>query len=70
MYEFGVQGVKKVSSMVTSDQMSECLLTLLNHPEKEVLRGHFAGQSIGVAGRGQLCHLGDDGSIVIPSNCS
>lgn len=72
MHEFGVQRVTKVSSLVASDQMSECLAMLLNknEAEKEVLRGYLAGQSIGVAGRGHLCHLGDDGSIIIPTNCS
>ena len=72
MYEFGVQRVNKVSSMVTSDQMSDCLSLLLDkdEAEKEVMKQYLAGQSIGIAGRGQLCHLGDDGSIIIPTNCS
>mmetsp|Transcript_26614 Transcript_26614/g.57216 ORF Transcript_26614/g.57216 Transcript_26614/m.57216 type:complete len:401 (+) Transcript_26614:378-1580(+) len=72
MYEFGVQRVSKVSPRVASDQMSECLSMLLNkdEAEKEALRGYLAGQSIGIAGHGQLCHLGDSGSIIIPTNCS
>jgi hypothetical protein len=72
MYEFGVEKVSKVSSMVTYEQMSECLSVLLNKDEasKDMLRGHLAGQSIGIAGDGHLCHLGDDGSIIIPANCS
>ena len=72
MYEFGVQKVSKVSSMVASEQMSECLSVLLNkgEAEKQLLCGYLAGQSIGIAGDGHLCHLGDDGSIIIPANCS
>ena len=72
MYEFGVQNVKRASSLVTSDQMAECLSKLLNKDaaEKEVLRRYLAGQSLGIAGHGHLCHLGDDGSIIIPTNCS
>ncbi len=72
MYEFGVQKISKASSMVTSEQMSECLSVLLSKDEAEkyMLRGYLAGQSIGVAGDGHLCHLGDDGSIIIPANCS
>jgi len=71
MYEFGVQRVRKISSLVASDQMSDCLSTLRRKEEgeKEILRC-LAGQSIGIAGSGQLCHLGDDGSIIIPTNCS
>jgi hypothetical protein len=57
---------------VPSDDVSECLSRLLDKDEAErrALRGYLAGQSIGIAGRGHLCHLGDDGSIVIPTNCS
>jgi len=72
MYAFGIQKVTKVSSIVTSEQMSDCLLTLLNKDdaEKEALHGHLAGQAVGIAGNGHLCHLGDDGSIIIPADCS
>ncbi len=70
--EFGVVGVDRVGHAVTSDDVSECLSRLLDKDEagRRALRGYLAGQSIGVAGRGHLCHLGDDGSIVIPTNCS
>jgi hypothetical protein len=56
MYEFGVQRVDKVSSNLASDQMAECLSMLLNkdEAEKEILRGYLAGQSVGIAGRGQV----------------
>jgi len=71
MYEFGVQRVHKISSLVASDEMSDCLSMLLHkdEDEREIFRC-LAGQSIGIAGSGQLCHLGDDGSIIIPTNCS
>ena len=56
MYEFGVQRVDRVSSNLASDQMAECLSMLLNkdEAEKEVLHGYLAGQSVGIAGRGQV----------------
>ena len=71
-YDIGIEKVKRFSSIVTSEQMIGCLTMMLNkeESEKEALRGYLAGQSIGVAARGTLCHLGDDGSIVIPTNCS
>lgn len=70
VYEFGVQNVQKVSSIVTYDQMCDCLIYLLRKKddEKEKLRHYIAGQSVGITGRGQPCHLGDDGSIQIPWN--
>lgn len=71
MHEFGVQRVAQLA-LVDSDDVSRCLSVLLNKnaAEKEVLQRYLAGQHVGVAGRGQLCRLGDDGSIVIPTNCS
>ncbi|KAL7545902.1 hypothetical protein ACHAWF_009257 [Thalassiosira exigua] len=71
-YDFGVQGVHEASPTVKTDQVCECLSRLLekDEAEKELLRGYLAGQSIGIAARGHLCHLGDDGSIVIPTNCT
>lgn len=72
MREFGVEKVSKMSSLVTSEQMLECLTVLLEkeEAEKDALRGYLAGQSIGITGNDHLCHLGDDGSIIIPVNCS
>ena len=72
MYTYGVEKIKQVSSTVTSEQMSQVLSILLNKNEAEQreLRGYLAGQSIGIVGRGQLCCLGDDGSIHVPTNCS
>ncbi|KAL3785543.1 hypothetical protein ACHAW5_010504 [Stephanodiscus triporus] len=70
--EFGVLRVDGAGPAVTSDDVSGCLSALLERDavERRALRGYLAGQSIGVAGRGHLCHLGDDGSIVVPANCS
>ena len=73
MYDYGVIKINKVSSMViTIDDMCSCLVTLLSKEEDEkiILQNYLTGQSIGIAGCGQLCHLGDDGSIILPANCS
>ena len=72
MGEFGVSKVGRIGYGVTSDDMIECMHSLLGKDaaERDELRGYLAGQSIGIVGRGQLCHLGDDGSIIIPTNCS
>ena len=70
MSEFGVQRVAKLP-LVDSDGVSKCLSMLLDKDiaEKDTLKRFLAGQYVGVAGRGHLCHLGDDGSIVIPVDC-
>ena len=67
VYEYGVQSVQKVGTLVTYAQMLECLTNLLQKgdDEKEVLRGFVGGHTLGVS-HGQPCHLGDDGSIVLP----
>lgn len=72
IYEFGVHSIQRVGTLVTHDQMSDCLLHILKREEdeKDELRTFISGQSLGITGRGQPCHLGDDGSIVIPWNVS
>ncbi|KAL3816812.1 hypothetical protein ACHAXA_008675 [Cyclostephanos tholiformis] len=72
MREFGVLKVNRIGHGVTSDDMLQCMYSLLGKDvtERDELRGYLTGQSIGIARRGHLCHLGDDGSIVIPTNCS
>jgi hypothetical protein len=73
MYDYGVVKINKVSSTVISiDDICSCLVTLLckEEDEKIILRNYLTGQSIGIAGCGQLCHLGDDGSIILPTSCS
>lgn len=68
VYEYGVQSIKKVGTLVTEEQVLDCLMKLLN--KKEMLRNLLTGQTLGITGRDQPCHLGDDGSIVIPWNVS
>ena len=72
IYEFGLQNIEKVGSLVSYEHLSYCLSQLLCRVdnEKEELRSLIRGQTLGIAGRGQPCHLGDDGSIVIPWNVS
>ena len=72
MYEFGVQNVARVGALVTYEHLFDCLSHLLCRAdsEKEELRSFIRGQTLAIAGRGQPCHLGDDGSIVIPWNVS
>jgi hypothetical protein len=72
MGEYGVMKVGRIGYGVTNDDMIECMRSLLGKDatERDDLRGYLAGQSISIAGRGHLCHLGDDGSIVVPTNCS
>lgn len=72
IYELGLQSISKVGNLVTYGQMSHSLLQLLKRDddEKEKLRKFITGQALGITGRGQPCHLGDDGSIIIPWNVS
>ena len=72
MYNFGVAKVWKVSNAVATDKMADCLFRLTNKDdnEKKVLREYLAGNSIAIVGHGQLCHISDDGSIVLPTNFS
>lgn len=64
-WELGLQKVYR-TSMVKSDQMVECLIRLLAMDQREQLKRNLAGNSLGIAMSGQFCHLGDDGSVVIP----
>lgn len=70
--EFEVQRVRRVTTVVKSQEMLDCMSILLNKKkaERDALKHYLANQSIGIAPRGQLCHLGDDGSIIIPANCT
>ena len=45
-----------------SEEFVEALMRLLQHEE----RRRFVGTSIGIVGKGHSCHLGDDGSLMIP----
>lgn len=64
-WELGLQKVYR-TKLVRTDQVLECLVRLLAMGQKDQLRRNLAGNSLGIAGGGQHCHLGDDGSVVIP----
>jgi|UniRef100_A0A7S2UCY8 hypothetical protein len=65
--EFGFYRVYRAGlPKVTSEEVLTCLSTLLESTELDQLKGSLAGNSLGIAGSGHYCHLGDDGSIVVP----
>jgi len=71
--KLGLSQVKRQNvSIITSDQLLVCIETLLSMDEavKDILREYLLGQKLGIAGRGRSCHLGDDGAIIIPWDCS
>lgn len=54
-------------SHVTTKQRLDCLSRLLQQATHcPDLLGYLGGQSVDIAGSGQFCHLGDDGTVVIP----
>jgi hypothetical protein len=61
-------GLQKVyhTKLVRADEVIDCLGRLLAVDQREQIKRSLAGSSLGIAGRGQFCHLGDDGSVVIP----
>lgn len=61
-------GLHKVyrSGVLSHDQFIGALSRMMEHQSK--LRNWLAGYSLGIAGEGQFCHLGDDGSLVVPHN--
>lgn len=63
-WELGVQRVYRVGTLVQHDQLLDCLSRILY--QRDVLREKLSGQSLGIAGSGQWCHISDDGSIVVP----
>jgi len=66
---FGLTRVFKVTpSLVTIDQLLQCTHRLLQLEESKriVYQSHLAGHSLGIVGSGHSCHLGDDGSIIVP----
>jgi len=64
-WELGLQKVYH-TKLVRSEQIMECLVRLLAMEQRDQLKRNLAGNSLGIAGSGQFCHLGDDGSVVIP----
>ena len=76
-WELGLQRVYRTSSRVSHCDFAKSLRRLLAlehqsaegsvaHDTRQRLRAGLAGNGLGVADRGQFCHLADDGSIVIP----
>jgi Domain of unknown function (DUF4461) len=63
--EFGVSKIL-CSKVVNEEQFSKSLGRLLNASEREEFKRKLVGNAIGIVGRGHFCHLGDDGSIMIP----
>jgi len=68
-YEFGLVKIKKSDlSTVSNENYLDCLTSIIkSNPEvKRRMKESLAGQSLQVIGSGHSCHLGDDGSILIP----
>lgn len=64
-WELGLQKVYH-TKLVRTDQVMDCLVRLLAMDQREQLKRSLAGNSLGITTHGQFCHLGDDGSVVIP----
>ena len=64
-WELGLQRVYR-TGIVSHSEFTGALSRLLEHRLK--LKGRLSGFSLGIAGSGQFCHLGDDGSVIIPFN--
>ena len=62
--ELGVQKVYRTTELVTNDQFLKSLSRMLQNQLQ--LKGWLSGYSVGIAGTGNFCHLGDDGSVIIP----
>jgi Domain of unknown function (DUF4461) len=63
--EFGVSKIL-CSKVVNQEQFNKSLGRLLNASEREEFKRKLVGNAIGIVGRGHFCHLGDDGSMMIP----
>jgi Domain of unknown function (DUF4461) len=63
--EFGLQQVQ-YSKIVHDEEFVGALMRLVRLEEHEELKRKFTGNSLGIVGTGQFCHLGDDGSLMIP----
>jgi hypothetical protein len=75
-WQLGLQRVYRTGSLVSQEEFLDCLVRLLaaaaetpsEQETKRVLQMGLGGNSLGIAGTGQFCHLADDGSLVIPHN--
>lgn len=63
--ELGLQRVH-YSKIVNEEQFVGALVRLLQLEEQDDLKRKLAGNSLGIVGTGQFCHLGDDGSLMVP----
>jgi hypothetical protein len=64
-WEFGLQQIQ-YSKFVSDEEFVEALIRLVRLEEREELKQKFTGNSLGIVSTGQFCHLGDDGSLMIP----
>ena len=68
-YNLGASRIFRGRTSVSSDQYLKSLTALLNLSEEELTsqaKHYIEGMNIGIIGSGRSCHLGDDGSILIP----
>lgn len=63
--DFGLRGIS-YSKAVSVDEVRDALLRLQQYEPREDLHRTLTGNSLGIVGSGQFCHVGDDGSLVIP----
>lgn len=63
--ELGLQQIQH-SKIVSDEEFVEALMRLVRLDEREEMQRKFTGNSLGIVGTGQFCHLGDDGSLMIP----
>lgn len=63
--ELGLERVIPVKPVIVQD-MAGALQRLLQLRDRDVLRNSLTGNILAFASTGQFCHVGDDGSFVIP----
>lgn len=68
--QLGLHKVYRTGS-VSHDEFFECLsrlLSLSREEDQQLLHRTLTGISLGIAATGHVCHMSDDGSVVIPHN--
>lgn len=65
-WELGLERVFRTSGVVKHDEFVSALSRMLE--QSSTLRSQLSGYSLGIAGRGHLCSVADDGSLVVPHN--
>jgi Domain of unknown function (DUF4461) len=63
--ELGLERVIPVKPVIIED-MTGALQRLLQLSDRDLLRKSLTGNILAIASTGQFCHVGDDGSFVIP----